>query len=365
MNTRTREKPKMTSKQRTLENLRRKKNGQPPLSEESDSGEEGARNGIYDSEGDDVDDQDTDSLFDDKPSRSQRSPESARKRQREAEKEIKKSLRNRKADYDSDFIDDDPNATIGVPSYGLEDIPIEFTSRANLPIGEHFADVVSWMVHKKLSPAFNRNDPVYRVAFERLESHVAGYRDSKFSSSSWTVDFIRALRARPDLYVGEDRGGLEHCEACNRRDRTATYTIQFSGKPYNRMTLDDLESDDDDESGDQDNSEREGTVDTQDNILPAVDRVYHLGRFCYANAETTHSLHHWRHALYQWVLGNLEEEGELSNQRIIQRERWNDAKREKYADKVMEKLIHSRVVESLFRDFKNSLSEAKKAQVSS
>ena len=45
---------------------------------------------------------------------------------------------------------------------------------------EHFKDVVEWMVHNKVNPAFARNDPIYRQAFMKVDAEYKGYAQSKY-----------------------------------------------------------------------------------------------------------------------------------------------------------------------------------------
>lgn len=120
--------------------------------------------------------------------------------------------------YDSDFIEDDEDGNIGVPTHSLLDIPLEFTHAAHKPLKEHFKDAVEWMVHNKINPAFARNDPLYVQAFKKLDDEYGGYANSKFVSTQWTAEYVehsccgpcanlislrftRAIYARPEFLV--------------------------------------------------------------------------------------------------------------------------------------------------------------------
>jgi hypothetical protein len=115
---------------------------------------------------------------------------------------------------------------------------------------ELFKYAIEWMVMKKIHPAFDSNSRVYDITFRKLDDEVKGLANSKFSSSAWTPDFTRALRARPDLMIMEiSRGRKEvmdaHCEACNRRNHPASDELMFTGQPYNKETLEPLDNDTD------------------------------------------------------------------------------------------------------------------------
>jgi len=89
---------------------------------------------------------------------------------------------------------------------------------------EHFKDAVEWMVHNKINPAFNRDDPLYVQAFKKLDTEYAGLAKSKFTSTQWTAEFTRAIEARPECLLrqvtageGFDFDGVPKCDACNHR----------------------------------------------------------------------------------------------------------------------------------------------------
>ena len=92
--------------------------------------------------------------------------------------------------YETDFIaSDEEDGTIGVPP-GLTDIPFEFTRHAHKKQRDHFNDVVEWMVHNKLNPAFPRDDQRYQVAFRKLDDEIQGLAGSKFISAAWNAFFF-------------------------------------------------------------------------------------------------------------------------------------------------------------------------------
>ncbi|MBN6743394.1 DUF4211 domain-containing protein, partial [Acidithiobacillus sp. MC6.1] len=85
-------------------------------------------------------------------------------------------------------------------------------------------DAVEWMVHRKINPAFSRDDEIYLQAFTKLDDEYQGYAKSKFVSSQWTAEFTRAIYARPILverpcagHEGYTVDGLPKCDVCNHR----------------------------------------------------------------------------------------------------------------------------------------------------
>lgn len=59
------------------------------------------------------------------------------------------------------------------------------------------------MLQKRLNPAFQRQDPLYELAFRKLNDEAKGLAGSKFTSSAWTQKFKYALEARPQIEILE------------------------------------------------------------------------------------------------------------------------------------------------------------------
>jgi len=107
------------------------------------------------------------------------------------------------------------------------------------------------MVQKKINPAFDMTDDVYRISFQRLDDLVKGMGGSKFQSSAWTSRFLRPLLARPILDDNRfTNSGLEHdrCDACNRSGHPATWEVRFQGALYDKTSLEEESDDEDSES---------------------------------------------------------------------------------------------------------------------
>ena len=258
--------------------------------------------------------------------------------------------------YDEDFVTDEEGGLLGAPE-GLDEIPLELTRHAHKKPKEHFKDAVEWMVHNKLNPAFPRDDPVYQIAFNKLDDEVRGYAGSKFLSAAWTGDVAKALKARPGISASSMPALSHHkCDACNRSGHPATFQISFSGKPYHRHTLEAV-SDDEDEDEDAKSRDENG------NPLPGIEREYFVGRVCAANAEIAHSLLHWRFALNEWVLDWLKTQGYTSVEEIVEREGWSIKKRREYANEVVDEMEANGHIRDLYRDFKINLDHARNAKV--
>lgn len=265
------------------------------------------------------------------------------------------------------FIDDEDD-TIGVPEEALYHIPLQFTSASRKPLKAHFRDAVEWLIHRRINPAFERDDEVYRTAWTRLNDEVMGLANSKFISAVWRPEFYRALKARPyfetaELGTGHLATEMEKCQACGRSGHPATWAINFKGKPYDNWTLDEIEkdSDSDDSEGDSDGVD----YDADGNRLPPEDKQFFVGANCNSNAETAHCLLHWKPALRDWVNDFLERGGWLAPERLAERERMKARKRRKLADEIVEDCDQHGIIKRLFADFKHNIEMAQTKDTSS
>lgn len=230
---------------------------------------------------------------------------------------------------------------------------------------------------KKIHPGFDAKSPVYELVFRKLDDEVKGLANSKFSSSVWTAEFTRALRARPDMFVSEiGRGRREvmdaYCEACNRKNHPASDELSFTGRPYHTDTLEPLDSDSDsDTDSDSDggslsdlsttstalNSEKP-TYDASGARIPPESKTFTLGSTCKANAQIAHTLHHWRYHLYSWVKDYLAREGYLKAEKLVEREGWSDKKRDKAARKIVKRMEGDGEVRRLYKLYKDQITFA-------
>ncbi|KAL4816361.1 hypothetical protein BDW67DRAFT_162160 [Aspergillus spinulosporus] len=264
--------------------------------------------------------------------------------------------------YEDDFVLEDEDDKLGVPS-GLEDMPIEFSRHAYKQLKDYFQDAVEWMVHNQLNPAFPRSDPVFKVAFDKLEAEVRGRTGSQLVSSVWNADFRRALLARPHIEVTTYPIDLCHpCDACNRSGHPASFDMKLYGKAYSLETLEplaDTESDEEQSNNEDDEQER----DRDGFILPDEDTRFYLGRHCKKNAALAHTLTHWRFHLNEWVVEHLRTAGYFADEKVLKRSQYSQKKKNKHAAKAVNKMIESGEIKKLWRDFHINLRTARESTV--
>lgn len=283
---------------------------------------------------------------------------------------------------DIGFIDDNADAVIGEPALDadLDDMRLTFSlSRAKTK--DLFKHAVEWMVMKKIHPAFDSTRNFYVLTFRKLDDEVKGLAGSKFTSSAWTSEFTRAIRARPDLITNEIRGAADymspHCAACNRKNHPATWEIMLTGQPYDKDTLEPLENDSSSESESESESGSDSSSlsaspprntttekperDASGEILPPESHRFYLGSTCKANAQVSHTLYHWRHHLYQWVKQYLAQQGHLTAEKLVKRDKASNRKREKAAIKIVDKMEAEGEIRKLWRLYKEQVTFAVEA----
>ncbi|KAK8111585.1 uncharacterized protein PG998_008042 [Apiospora kogelbergensis] len=354
-----------SDKQKKMELLRRRRAGekieQLTSSESEDGGE---KRGLYDTDSDEgmqalkeFEDDDDEVDVEAVPPPSKKSA----KKSKPPKKASKQSSDEEKDSDLDDFIESDEDGPLGAPDVS---IPLEFTAQATLPLKDQFPFVVDWLVHNRINPRFDRKDPVYANAWRKLDDEVRGLASSKFTSSVWKAEFYRALRGRPKIDTYEmdagDTGKYEICEACGRSGHPATWRIEFQGTPYRKDTLDEIESDSDSESDkDDDEIDDHASIDSQGNSLPPTNKQWVVGSTCCSNAETAHSLLHWKYALKEWVEDQLEKEGWMKADKLKEREKLKPKKRNKLANRIVGGWDASGVVKALYGDFKKNLEDAR------
>ncbi|EON96184.1 hypothetical protein UCRPA7_8324 [Phaeoacremonium minimum UCRPA7] len=361
-----------TAKQKQMELLRRRRAGEDIDKLTSSSEDDEDQGGLYDTDSDLValsefeDDEEPDQESEEEPPVS-RGKKSSKISLKKSNKALRRDDRQNSVDNSNesdldDFVVEDDEGPIGVPDHLLE-IPLQFTAHAHKPLKEHFKDVIEWLVHRRINPSFDRENQVYRIAWGKLNDEVSGLAQSKFASSAWRPDFIRTMRARPRILQAElPPGHLSElhgtCDACGRSNHPASWVISFAGSPYDKDTLDDLESDDEDEDDDEDG---EGHVDYDENgnRLPPESKEWFVGATCNSNAETAHNLMHWKYALMDYVESRLRDEGWLDGQKLEERERMKPKKRRKLADGIVDDWERRLLIKHLYGDFKSTLELAR------
>jgi Domain of unknown function (DUF4211) len=257
-------------------------------------------------------------------------------------------------DVEDDFIENDSPGSQRLPH---PDIPLEFTSYASSKPKELFPHIIEWLVKNKIAPAFSRDDQLWQLAFDKVNDQVHAQAGSRLISAAWNATFKHSLLARPGIRV-ETLPGFEEfrtCDACNKTNHPALYDFIFSGQAYDKGTLEVMEKDSDVENEDDDNSSR----DEQGRPLAPATQHFYLGRFCAANAEMGHKLTHWKFHLNENMLSYLEEQGVLSAEAILAREKMSNKKREKEAERIVDQMQETGMISKLWRDFQNDLEDAR------
>ncbi|KAF2646089.1 hypothetical protein P280DRAFT_464352 [Massarina eburnea CBS 473.64] len=277
---------------------------------------------------------------------------------------------------DENFIDDEEEGVIGAPDDDdAPTIPLAFTKFGIAKPRDLFKYAISWMVQKKINPAFSSTSEIYTIAFRKLDDEVNGLASSKYTSSVWTSDFTRAIKARPDFLANEISAGRTaimdaHCEACNRKNHTATWEISLTGQPYHKETLEPLSSEsssdsDSDASSSLSSRASETSLngeppayDALGERIPPESKSFTLGSTCKANAQVAHTLYHWRYHLNSWVVDYLVREGHCTEKKVVKRDGWSVRKREKYAKKIVDEMERTGEIKTLHKLYKDQVNFA-------
>ncbi|KAK4123406.1 hypothetical protein N657DRAFT_664416 [Parathielavia appendiculata] len=365
---RTRRKP-LTKKEKARQLLRRKRAGEVINEDEETSSseeEEPAKKAMYDTDSDHLalnefedDEEGVPDLKGKEEARTRKKKERGEKRRAvgSGDEESEGSI--------DDFVVDDSDAPLGVPEDALLNMPLEFTKHSHKPLKEHFRDAVEWLVQFKINPGFSEKEhPLYRMAWKKLDDEVRGLATSKFASAAWKKDFYMALRARPYFTSEElpksDLLESRSCGACGRSGHPARHVITFTGTPYFKDTtkldrfLEPVELDSDSESG----SELHD-LDEDGNPIPKETNKWSIGVVCNSNAEAAHNLIHWKYALLDWVDTRLHEEGHMAPSKLAERERMWPKQKYKLVDSILEHWVANKVVKALYSDFKGTIEEAR------
>ncbi|KAJ6013637.1 hypothetical protein N7540_008228 [Penicillium herquei] len=270
--------------------------------------------------------------------------------------------------YEDDFVLDDEDTPLGVPT----EIPFEFTRHAYKKSKDYFRDVVGWMIHNRLDPAFPRSDAMYEMAFMKLEDEVRGRAGSQLISSVWSSDFRYALLARPQIEITPYPTDEGHpCDACNRSGHPASFDMKLYGKPYSLQTLEPLNDSEEDksrlssdlDSTESNDNESERDYDRDGHRLPDENRRYRLGRHCHNKAQMAHTLTHWRFHLNEWVVDYLERMGHMEDEEVLRRNNMSQKRKTRNAIKALDSMINAGEIEKLWRDFNTNLKTARGLKV--
>lgn len=252
---------------------------------------------------------------------------------------------------------------------GHSGIPLQFTSFASSKPKELFIHIIEWLVKNRIAPAFSRTDELYTLSWNKINDQLKAQAGSRLISSAWNANFKNAILARPQMQVeyvssGEDESYLD-CDACNRTNHPARYEFRFGGHAYDENTLEPIDEDDEEDDGEDANTENEdqandkASYDQAGHLLPSANTKFYLGRFCAANAEMGHKLTHWKYHLNQGLLAYLEEQGVLSAEAIVAREKLNKKKREKEAENIVDIMQETGVIDEMWRGLQDDLEDAR------
>lgn len=263
-----------TAKEKQMELLKRKRAGEDidSLTDSTEVSDEPKR-GVYDTDSD----LEMLSNFEDESEPDEELEQPRRKPKKNANND------SYQLSEDSDFVVDDDEEPLGVPDLSLMDIPLQFRHAAHKPMKEHFKDAIEWMVHRKINPAFSRNDEIYIQSFRKLDDEYQGYAKSKFVSTQWTAEFTKAIYARPifiERGCAEGEGftldGVPKCDVCNHRKHYPKFAIHFEGKAYHKSSLEEVEQDSEDEDDDDDDDTK--SVNSKGQSLPSEDKEWFSGK---------------------------------------------------------------------------------------
>lgn len=260
-------------------------------------------------------------------------------------------------DEDDFVVEDVSSRRLGLPH---PDIPLEFTSYASAKPKDLFVHVIEWLVKNRIAPAFSRDDPIYKLALSKVSDQVTAQAGSRLISSAWNAEFKYAILARPNIQMtylddfADEDDDIRTCDACNRTNHPARFDFVLTGEAYRKRDLEPVEENSDDEEEDDSRS-----VDEAGHALPLKNTHFYLGRYCAANAEMGHKLVHWLYHLNKNLLGYLEEQGVLSADATLARDKMNRKKREKEAEAIVDNMDEAGVVQSLWRDFQSDLDDAR------
>jgi hypothetical protein len=120
-----------------------------------------------------------------------------------------------------------------------------------------------------------------------------------------------------------------------------------------------VDNSDEDEENYGDDDDDGASRDENGHLLPRENRRFYLGRFCAANAEMGHKLTHWKYHLNESVMAYLEEQGVLSAEAIIARDKLSNKKREKEAETIVDTMQQTGVIAEFWAEFENDLNDAR------
>ncbi|PFH54330.1 hypothetical protein AMATHDRAFT_78594 [Amanita thiersii Skay4041] len=258
---RFRKRGKKTAFQKSLEKLKRKKQGKP-IESESESASES------DSETASEDNNDMKPLKGAKPH----------------------------SDHDSLFSgNSDDSESVNCSDFIVEDdgevpqsLPVQFSMDTHQDLSHQFKKVFQFFVHIAVHPAPERHrfmkkqirdEEYFAVPLAVVRRKITSIRDSLVASSTWRPKFKKLLETYPEFDLVALNDAVPECEACHLGGRRSTLLGRLSGFPYDP----------------DDSTEKEPKLE------------FHLGRFCGKRVRVYHELTHWEHALFKIIRDEVDE----------------------------------------------------------
>ncbi|KAK0210798.1 hypothetical protein DFS33DRAFT_1495185 [Desarmillaria ectypa] len=263
LESRLRSRHRKTAFQRSLEKLKRRKQGKPMELTDSEEQEDESENDSDRPFKGAQPESERDSLFDD----------------------------SEDSDKSADFIVEDDGD-------GAALLPAEFRPQQDL--AHQFKIVFQFYVHIAVHPAVERHDFMKRamkddyfsVALISARRKLIGLRDSLVASSVWRPEFKKLLETFPDFNLFKLDFALPQCDACHLGGRLSTLRGQLRGSPYDPLGFQDLPYEPKD-SDDEDNEEQT--------------HEFYFGRFCAKRTRVYHEICHWEYKLFKSVENEVDE----------------------------------------------------------
>ncbi|RKO98097.1 hypothetical protein CXG81DRAFT_27868 [Caulochytrium protostelioides] len=152
----------------------------------------------------------------------------------------------RAGDSDGDDFDDPMARTRDARQLAvMRDVPTAFNAQFHNP-AEHYVIYSQWLVHLVFDPLFGVRikdaDPAtysyFASSIRALDTRVQSYKQSLVGSSVWTREFEIDVGRWP--VIRSQRRGIwdpKDCDVCRRHGHVASWTVGFTGRPYDHKTL--------------------------------------------------------------------------------------------------------------------------------
>ncbi|KAJ2080378.1 hypothetical protein H4R24_003119 [Coemansia sp. RSA 988] len=215
--------------------------------------------------------------------------------------------------------------------------------------------LVHWICNGRHKPVFNdENARYFYLAYIAVARVIDSLEQSVVASSAWVENFCNALYRNPD-YASEHIASVPGCEACHfRKNRTATFCVEFFGTPYSRSMLAPLQPEetpvfDENQEGSSKASEVSSVVSVDsDNSSQTQNISFNVGRTCKKRSAACHELHHYCYHLslkidiaLKPLLASMEGSVDID------------------PDDLVSMLDEQGTIDKLFADFKSMLSRTK------